>query len=266
MRQGMWSGLAAAAIGVTVAAAPAWSAEQACGTGKLWIPEGSRVEAGEDRSLRIFAPAGFVYVGEPAPGWETAAALAELSKKEDDVKCSCTCTSSSGSCSPSVLNGNCSCTASGGCTACSLTVGTARMEYGGGGFVQPGVGVRFAGKDERLPPIFPGMLSHPELRRGVADFLRRLYGDAPRPAPIDDGGAFQAPAGHRLVALNVYGRAGFVVAPEAAVRSLARKEGGGGSCSCTSGTCTYDSQWTPEGRIYYCNAAECRGTCTLTVS
>ena len=263
-------GAMAAAI---VSAMPTDAADSTCGTGKLWIPEGSRIEATEDQSFLIQPPAGFVYISDRTQVAEGD--VQSFFRVEPPIKCSCKCESSSGNCSPSLFDGNCQCTAKDGCTTCTLTVSDSVAELGsgnGGGFVQLSAGVRFATRDEKLPAVFPAMLSHPEVQRGLAEFLRRLYPTGNVPSLLGDGQRFQAPRGYGIARLNVYGREAFVPVSQRTVTQLGASAqyrmdaGGGGSCSCTDGTCTHDSQWVPPyGRIHWCKTEECKGTCTLTV-
>ena len=81
-----------------------------------------------------------------------------------------------------------------------------------------------------------------------------------RPEMIYDGKTFQAPNGYAAARVNVFGRAAVVLVPDTAPANVVL-EGGGGSCSCTSGTCTYGSRRIPP--ISYCEGS-CSGTCTLT--
>jgi hypothetical protein len=236
------------------------AAAQTCGIEALWVPPGSAATP-QGSALDIRPPDGFTYVGYDGDQQLYAAAA--------DIKCSCDCTSSSGNCSPSIFNGKCSCTASGGCTSCTLTTsasvaGTgAQLALHRGGFIdrQAGVSVTEETSTDR-PLAFRAMFDLPEVRQALDEFLGgypEVYsGDLP-----NTNARVTIPEGYAAVPLNVFGRSAFIVV--AAYLAPGAAAGGGGSCSCTSGSCTYNSTWTPKGTLHYCEG-NCSGTCTLSMS
>lgn len=233
------------------------AADKSCGAGKMWIPEGSNVEIRADSSLRIVPPSGFVYVGRNRQGTLDFA---------DEGGCSCDCTSSSGKCLPSIYQGNCSCTASGGCTACSLTTGGAESAFESGGFIDLTQGVSFLARgDEKLPAAFGEMFELKAVREALDAFLGTIYPKGAAPSLVATKSGFRAPTGYALAPVNVFGRVGFVVVPRNSGLSELEEEGGG-SCSCTAGSCTYASTSIPfKGTLHYCEG-NCSGTCTLTLN
>ena len=252
-------------------------AEKSCGAGKMWIPDGSNIVTTEDGSLEVEAPEGWVYVGEDLDG-NTQAVL--------KAGCSCDCTSDSGNCMPSVFDGDCSCTAKDGCTSCSLSTGGGggfaiksvanslglepMRSYGeiqNGGYINMKAGIGFAAGNEELPLVFKAMFDVPAVQDAVARFFDELYPNGIAPEPIDLGDRFLAPRGYELATVNVFGRSAVVVVPQDPNNASLEKavlSGGGGSCACTQGSCSYDSVSIPfKGTLHYCEG-ECSGTCTLS--
>ena len=258
-------------------------AEKSCGAGKMWIPDGSNIVTTEDGSLEVEAPEGWVYVGEDLNG-RTQAALT--------ASCSCDCTSSSGSCLPSVFKGDCSCTAKDGCTSCSLSTGGGGggeiqqafksaasalgieplrnfTEIQNGGYINMKAGVSFTDGSEELPLVFKAMFDVPAVQKALGRFFDELYPHGIAPEPVDLGDRFLAPRGYELATVNVFGRSAVVVVPQdpgnaSLQKAVLESEGGGGSCSCTQGSCSYDSVKIPfKGTLHYCEG-DCSGTCTLS--
>lgn len=253
--------------------------ERSCGADKLWIPEGSNVITTDSGSLAIEPPEGWVLVGYDANG--EARVLA-------DGDCSCDCTSSSGSCMPSIFQGNCSCTASGGCTSCSLSTGggggveiqaqafgdlgdtlkaDSFTEVENSGYINLYAGIELT-DDADLPMAFDAMFELPIVQKAASAFFDRLYPNGRAPEPVLLGDRFELPLGYELVRVNVFGRAALVAVPQTRGQALEKAEvaAAGGSCSCTSGSCTYESTNVPfKGTFHYCEG-ECSGTCTLSVN
>ena len=256
-------------------------AEKSCGAGKMWIPEGSNIVTTEDGALEVEAPEGWVYIGEDLEG-KTQALLS--------AGCSCSCNSGSGSCLPSVFKGDCTCTAKDGCTGCDLSTGGGGgteiqqafksaasalgieplrdyAEIQNGGYINMKAGVGFADGEEDLPLVFKAMFEVPAVQKALARFFDELYPNGIAPEPVDLGDRFLAPRGYELATINVFGRSAVVVVPQDPSNASLEKaviSGGGGSCACTQGSCTYDSVSIPfKGTLHYCEG-DCSGTCTLS--
>ncbi len=227
---------------------------------KMWLPPGSVATTHSDGSVQIDAPDRFAYIGYEQSG--LVAMFAE------DATCSCTCEKGGGTCSPSVFNGNCSCTAKDGCTNCSLstTSSVSTAAYERGGYVDADAGVSFAAAtDVSLPAAFPAMFDLPEVRDAIQRFVDDLYQGAAVPDLEDNGHYASAPPGHTLAAVNAFGRVLLMIVPEQAAAVAGAMSSGSGTCSCTDGTCTYDSYTVPfKGTLHFCEGS-CSGTCTLTL-
>lgn len=248
-------------------------AEQSCGASQMWLPPGSNVIANGD-ALEIQAPAGWYYIGQD-DFWE--------SSPMDDMSCSCDCLSTTGTCSPSIINGLCSCTAD-KCDKCLLTTSGSQAVMNGsgvevtgpevavhrGGYINLDVGVRFATpEDGDLPLVFPDMFKLASIVAALEEFFdtSNLGPSGGIPEMIQQGDHFRAPEGFALAKINVFGRGGLVLVPSPwpeGPANLMVAASRGGSCSCTSGTCTYDTKWTPVGTLYYCSG-NCSGVCKLTL-
>ncbi len=224
----------------------------------MWLPDASTITSNSDGSLTIDPPGSFAYLG-----YDDSAMLAMVAA----TKCSCTCTANPGTCSPSIYNGDCSCTAKDGCTACDLTTSGASSEVGlsFGGYMDIDAGVSFVYQgDTDYPAVFRALFDQPEVQDALTAFIETIYGGAPVPQLIDNGEYLTAPEGHELAAINAFGRVTFLAIPASMV-GVDMVAADSGSCSCSDGSCTYDSTTIPfKGTFHYCEGS-CQGTCTLTM-
>jgi hypothetical protein len=236
------------------------SGESASGSNIItlgYLPPQAKTTSNPDNSLSITIPPGWNYVG-----FDTKNAYCLVNGDSLTVSCSC---SSSGSCNPWARGAKHGCSTE-DCTSCSMTASALVVgnvtTLTSGGFLNLSIPAAIMTIGQGLPSVFPAMLYSADVQVVISNFLASIYGQNqfPPEAITTDFNSFIAPAGYKIALVNICGRATPFVLP-ISVLGAASMAGGTGSCSCTSGTCTYDSTLGVKN----CKG-DCKGTCSLTVS
>ena len=234
----------------------------------IWVPAGvpapqqSRAMAREPRAVQLTVPQGWEFQSLDDQGnFRTVVG-------GTPVKISCQCTTG-GDCMPIYITyhkqdpGSWILDCGGSCVICIKSIGGARIVSAG--FVKAEEAIHVADDVSSLPPAFDAMFHDPSTVAMVENFVAGAWGGVRRTAFEARGAQAQAPPGIALVGLNVRGHGLLVAVPEAYTRA-AGVAADKGSCSCTEGTCTFETKTLPGGgNMFYCSAG-CTGVCTLSMS
>ena len=220
-----------------------------------WSPLNATVEVNEDKSISIIPPEGYIYVGVN----KKTGGVLEISEGHTSISCTCR---GKGSCLPftSSMGNGCY----GNCTEC-LMIQSAKIHgkvvtFDSGGYVNLIEGVHFMDKNIQIPAAFEAMFHIDIIKKGVVEFVERIYQGMPIPKLIEGKNYVVAPEEYSFAIVNAYGRAIGVLVPNLALSSDIAS-GTAIKCHCTNGSCSPDS--VGMGAVKICKGA-CSGTCTLS--
>lgn len=125
-----------------------------------------------------------------------------------------------------------------------------------GGFVNFSLGVSFETRNFSLPQAPTAAFENAQFRKGVNDFITKIYGQQSLPPKVVVAGDnIVAPKGYQLAYLNAYGRGVIVLVPNTITLAFKLSSA---KCTCSDGNCS------PEDILFgvTCRGA-CKGTCCL---
>lgn len=224
---------------------------------KSWFPSGTTaVTNGSIQNVTI--PNGFGYIGVDNNNQNVS--IANLGTGSS-VTITCDCKSGTG-CSPFSSPLGAGCLMETGCSSCTKSQSVANTDISTGGLYNASLGIAF-NTASTGPMAFEYLFNLPNVNNDLTAFFNSQNIPLNNPNLINNNGVLAAPSGYKIAKISIYGRVGIVAIPMSA---MGGGEAATASCSCTEGSCIYDSKWTPIGTVYFCKSSGCTGSCTLTTS
>lgn len=223
----------------------------------FWIPEGSTINVNPDNSLTINPASGWDYFG-----YDESSVLRRVT---DPITVSCTC-QTTGNCSPFVATGPGGQTAgcAGDCTKCLMEQSASLSD---GGYLRLSEEARLITTNEEFPGPFKALFGIQEIAEKIQSFLNDLFEGQSIPEFEIEENEVRVPEGYLLAFADIGGR-GTIVPIPANKRVAEGADGNKASCSgcAQGGTCVLKEETIFGMGAIWCQADDCKGTCTLKIS